>query len=318
MPHVFTASTTRSQVTNSSGAPLPTGNETLWVDINDTEEDAYAILRDVYQCHPLILDHIQNGVDRPRVSTYESWNHLVFSAVTVPSAEQPLDFLHIVFGEKIVVTVHHGSLLAIPALKARLQCEGGATLLSQGAGFFVYTLLDEVTDERLVHLDCLQDDIDDIEDKILLSPDYRLHEAILSMRRKLQRERRLASAEREAVNSMLRPEFPYVGRDIERYVLDLYYHTSRVLEVTDTEREHLMALAEMLMAATAQRTNDTVKLLTVVSTIFMPLTLITGIYGMNFVFMPELKWPGGYPLVIAVMGVIVVGMLAYFRKREWI
>lgn len=195
---------------------------------------------------------------------------------------------------------------------------GGATLLAQGAGFFACTLLDEVTDARLSHLDCLQEEIDDLEDEIMLAPQYHLHETILAMRRRLQRERRLASAEREVVNSMLRPEFPHLGRELDRYMLDLYYHVTRVLEVTDAQREHLMALAELLMAATAQRTNDIMKLLTVVSTIFMPLTLITGIYGMNFVHMPELNWRWGYPLIVGAMALITIGMLKVFRQRNWL
>lgn len=152
----------------------------------------------------------------------------------------------------------------------------------------------------------------------MLKPDYKLHECLLTLRRRLQRERRLASAEREVVNSMLRPEFPHIGAELNRYILDLYYHVSRVLEISDTQREHLMALAEMLMAATAQRTNDIMKLLTVVSTIFMPLTLITGIYGMNFAFMPELNWPWGYPLVVSAMVAIVGIMLLLFKRKDWL
>jgi magnesium transporter len=100
--------------------------------------------------------------------------------------------------------------------------------------------------------------------------------------------------------------------------LDLYDHMSRIVEVVDTRREQLTDVAELLMAVTAQRTNDIMKVLTIVSTIFMPLTLVVGIYGMNFVNMPELHWPWGYPLVLLAMAGMAVGMLAYFRKRGWI
>jgi len=224
----------------------------------------------------------------------------------------------VVFDSSTVISVHDGSPLAIAALKDRLKSNGGGTLLSQGAGLFVYTLLDEVTDGRLTHLDSLQDEIDDLEDAILLAPNYSLHESILTMRRRLQQERRLASAERDVVNSMLRPEFPHLGKALDRYMLDLYFHVSRVLEITDAQREHLMTLTEMLMAATAQRTNDVMKLLTVVSTIFMPLTLITGLYGMNFVFMPELNWRWSYPLVLLAMGIITISMLKVFRNKKWL
>ena len=289
----------------------------MWVDLHSCADGAASVLASVYDCHPLIVDHVEKGIDRPRVSTYEKWDHVVFSAVGA-EGEERLNLIHIVFNENVMITIYGGQPEPIVQLKTRLTSAGGSTLLAQGAGFLVYTLLDELTDARLVHLDLLQDEIEDLEDEIMLAPNYSLHEDILNLRRKLQRERRLAAAEREVVNSMLRPEFPHLGRELDRYMLDLYYHVSRVLEITDTQREHLMALSEMLMAATAQRTNDIMKLLTVVSTIFMPLTLISGIYGMNFIFMPELSWPWGYPLVMGAMAAISGIMLLVFKRKNWL
>ena len=318
MADIFLVQEGQDQVLRESKPRVAVDKEFMWVDLHSCEDGAVSVLRSVYECHPLILNQVENGTDRPRVSTYDKWNHIVFSAVCADNREEQLNLIHVIFGGNVVITVYDEEPSPIARLRMRLESEGGSTLLAQGAGFFVYTLLDELTDARLEHLDSLQDRIDDLEDEIILTPDYRLYESILGLRRRLQRERRIASAEREVVNSMLRPEFPHLGRELDRYMLDLYYHVSRVLEITDTEREHLMALAEMLMASTAQKTNDIMKLLTVVSTIFMPLTLITGIYGMNFIVMPELSWPWGYPLVMGAMVAIVGAMLLFFRRKGWL
>ena len=299
---------------------LPAATENIWIDITaGSPKDAVNILKKLFNCPPFILEHITQKLHRPRISNYEPFHHIAFSALqSAPTSKATTEILHIVFTDHLLLTYHSNTIPAIDSLKSRLQQVGGATLLGDSIGFFLYNLLDEIIDAKLVHLDSFQDDIDKIENAALQKPSYKLNEVLLDKRRGMQTERRLATAERDVLNHLLRAEFALAGRELDRYFLDLYDHISRIVDVVDTRREQLTDIAQLLMAVTAQRTNDIMKVLTIVSTIFMPLTLVVGIYGMNFVHMPELHWRLGYPLVLMAMLAMTVGMLAYFRKRGWI
>lgn len=309
-----------SQVTRLPAPDRPGPGENIWIDVTaGSAKEAVALLRQLFSCPPFILEHVSQGLHRPRISNYEPFHHIAFSALrSAPTASAEPEILHIVFAEQMLLTYHAHSIPAIDTLKERLQQDGASALLGSSIGFFLYVLLDEVIDAKLAHLDAFQDVVDRIEDAALRKPDYRLNEAILARRRAMQAERRLASAERDVLNHLLRAEFPLVGQQLDRYFLDLYDHMSRIVEVIDTRREQLTDVAELLMAVTAQRTNEIMKVLTIVSTVFMPLTLIVGIYGMNFLNMPELQWRWGYPVVLGGMVALAGAMLAYFRKRGWI
>lgn len=299
---------------------LPLANENIWIDITaGSPKDAVSVLKKLFNCPPFILEHLTQKLHRPRISNYEPFHHVAFSALlSAPTSKATTEILHIVFTDHLLLTYHTNTIPAIDTLKSRLHQTGGGTLLGDSIGFFLYNLLDQVIDAKLVHLDSFQDEIDKIENAALLKPSYKLNEVILDKRRVMQAERRLATAERDVLNHLLRAEFALAGRELDRYFLDLYDHMSRIVDVIDTRREQLTDVTQLLMAVTAQRTNDIMKVLTVVSTIFMPLTLVVGIYGMNFVHMPELHWRWGYPLVLVAMATMTFGMLTYFRKRGWV
>lgn len=319
MIETYIAESGQAEIRRSDEPGRPQPGQNVWVDVvAGSPKEAISFLKKSCACPPFILEHVGQKLHRPRISNYEPFHHIAFSALqAAPNPGAAAELVHIVFTDRLLLTYHGKTIPAIDSIKQRLQQTGGATLLNDGIGFFLYNLLDEFIDAKLMRLDALQDMVDKIETEALQRPSYQLNEKILERRRSLQGERRLASAERDVLNHLLRAEFPLAGRELDRYFLDLYDHMSRIVEIIDTRREQLTDVAELLMAVTAQRTNEIMKVLTIVSTIFMPLTLITGIYGMNFVHMPELGWRFGYPLALGAMAVMVVGMLAYFRKRGW-
>lgn len=316
---IYAARPGEQEIRQETTPRRPEPGELLWVNMtNPDAEEVREVLGHIYECHPLIVEHVQRKLNRPRVTLYENHTYIALSALVRKGRPNRTEIIHIIYQEGLVITLHTAELAALSDLQERVEAKGGASLLTRGTGYVIYTLLDEIVDEKLTYLDHSQMIVDRIEDAVLTNPHYELNEQIMSERRGLQNERRLASAEREVFNYLLRPDSPCFGQDLDRYILDLYDHSNRIVEMIDARREQLTGLAELLMAATAQRTNEVMKVLTIVSTIFMPLTLLTGIYGMNFVHMPELQWRWGYPLVIIVMLSSVLGMLIFFRKRKWL
>jgi magnesium transporter len=182
----------------------------------------------------------------------------------------------------------------------------------------LHALIDIVVDRYLPTLDQIGDAIDEVEDELLINPTATLLQKIFELKRGLLGFRRAVSSQRELLNMLIRDASPLVQEDLQIYFRDVYDHAVRAMDLVETYRDLLTGGLDIYLTQMANRTNDIVKALTILATIMLPLTLVTGYFGMNFEWMPLLKDPRGVWLTTAVMLIIVATMLGFFKRKKWL
>jgi magnesium transporter len=198
-----------------------------------------------------------------------------------------------------------------------------AKLCAAGPGHLAYAILDAVIDHYFPVLEIFGERLESLEDRILLNPDRAVVGEIHDLKRELLHVRRAVWPQREALNTLVRDEIPHINAEARLYLRDCYDHCVRIIDLVETYREVCSDLMDLYLSSISNRMNEIMKVLTIISTVFIPLTFIVGIYGMNFdtsspYNMPELKWRWGYSLCLVVMVVITIGQVLFFRRKGWI
>jgi magnesium transporter len=187
-----------------------------------------------------------------------------------------------------------------------------------GSDYLMYTLLDSVVDRYFSILEILGEKIEKLEDSLLEDPSSAAVNEIYSIKRDLLEMRHAVWPLRQAVSSMARSDSPVISKDTTPFLNDLYDHIIQVIDTVETYREMVTGMMDLYLSSVSNRTNDVMKVLTIIATLFIPLTFIAGVYGMNFTYMPELDWKWSYPVIWAIMIGILTVMLAWFRKKKWL
>jgi len=291
----------------------------VWLDIVSPTADDMKLLREEFAVHPLALEDLEKRRQRPKLDTYAEQQIIVTYEVLEPSEPDrhfELGELHLFAGPGYLVSVRWQASPAIKEVERRFRDRPDA--VARTPGTLVYAVLDAALDGFFPLLDRLSEKIEDLEGVILAggrtSDTLRI---ILGLKRKLLELRRNVSPQRDVANALLRRDLPLVDDTSAPYFQDLYDHTIRVLDQLDLQRDLLASALEANLSVTSNNLNAVMKRLTAFTVVLMVPTLIAGIYGMNFHFMPELSWPLGYPLVVAVMLVTMAGAALFFRARDW-
>ncbi|HXW00643.1 MAG TPA: magnesium/cobalt transporter CorA, partial [Anaerolineae bacterium] len=190
--------------------------------------------------------------------------------------------------------------------------------LERGADFLCYTILDQLVDKYLPVLDAMDEEIDQLEDQVLARPKPIVLQRILSLKHSILMLRRIIAPQREVMNRLSRDDLPQIDDQHRIYFRDIYDHLVRTHDLSESIRDVVTGTLDTYLSATNNRLSEVMKALTIVSTIFLPLSFVAGVYGMNFDVLPELHWRYGYLMVWGIFILIVLGMLWYFRHREWI
>lgn len=291
----------------------------VWLDIVSPTADDLALLRDEFDVHPLAMEDLEKRKQRPKIDTYGAQQMLV-SYEIVPAIDETRTFdlseLHIFTGQGYLISVRWQASPAIEDVDRRFR--QGADNVGRTVGALLYAILDAVVDEYFPLLDRLSDLIEDLEDRILAGGQASdTLRNILSLKRDLLELRRNLSPQRDVANALLRRDLALVDDASAPYFQDLYDHLIRVLDQLDLQRDLLASALEANLSVTSNNLNAIMKRLTAFTVILMVPTLIAGIYGMNFHFMPELSWPLGYPVALLVMLGTMVGAAFFFRARDW-
>jgi magnesium transporter len=224
------------------------------------------------------------------------------------------------------MVIHHLSWHCAPIFEPvirRLELQT-TRLRRMGVDYLAYALLDNVVDHYFTALDSIGETIETIEERILENPKSVHLQSIHALRRDLIYFRKSIWSLRDGINSLVRDDSPLIGSEVKIYIRDVYDHVVQVIDSIENHREMVYSLYDMYMSSISNRMNEVMKVLTIIATIFIPLTFVAGIYGMNFntavspLNMPELNWAWGYPFALGIMGVMAVGMLSYFRRKEWL
>jgi magnesium transporter len=291
----------------------------VWLDVGDPTNEDFALLKREFGLHELAVEDLRKRRQRPKVDTYPG-HHVIVAYEALPSNDTMRAFdlgeLHLFAGRQFVVSVHWGPSPVIEAVQERFQQRTSA--VGPNAGWLLYAILDTAVDGYFPLLDRISEDIDDLEDRILGGKGNPvLLREVLGLKRQLLELRRVLGPMRDSANQLLRREVEILDDEALPYYQDLYDHLVRVLDSLDLYRDLVSATLDAHESVTTNNLNQIVKRLTAVTVLLMVPTLIAGIYGMNFFFMPELELRYGYPAVLLAMLLIVIGLAWYMRRRDW-
>ncbi|MDZ8263707.1 magnesium/cobalt transporter CorA [Nostoc sp. ChiQUE01b] len=298
-----------------------------WVDVQGLgSQDILQRLGKVFELHPLVLEDIVNVPERPKTEDYE--DQLLFIARMVVPKEKTCGFyseqVSLILGKHYLLTVQEEPEHdCFETVRSRIEKNKGI-IRKQGADYLAYALLDAIIDGFFPVLELYGERIEELEEEVIVKPTPQTLQNIYQIRRELLQLRRAIWPQRDAINSLIRDDPDLICEEVRIYLRDCYDHTVQVMDMVETYRELASGLMDVYLSAVSNKMNEIMKVLTIVSTIFIPLTFVAGIYGMNFntekspYNMPELNWYWGYPLCWAVMIAIAFSLLFFFWRRGWL
>lgn len=289
----------------------------LWLDLDDPMSKSLDELGARYGFHELAIEDCRHGIQPAKIDYYGDYSFIIINTThyTDRPCELVLRELDVFLGPNYVVTVHYGLSNAVADVEHRIAT--GAKTLDH-PDQVLHSVIDTVVDRYLPTLDSIGDTIDRVEDDVLIHPDVKLLETIFDLKRGLLQFRRAVASQRELLNVLIRDTSPLIRDQMHIYFRDVYDHAVRALDLVETYRDLMSGTLDIYLTQMANRTNDIVKMLTILATIMLPLTLVTGYFGMNFEYIPTLKDPNGIWYVTGGLLGITVSMLIFFKYKKWI
>jgi magnesium transporter len=295
------------------------GATVTWINVDGIHDvDMLSALGGRLGLHPLTIEDIANTTQRPKAEEYPGYIFLALKMILFDrdSASLVVEHVSLVIGERFVLTCLEDAGDVFDEVRARIR-GGRGRIRAQSTDYLGYALADAVVDHYFITLDAFGTHIDALDDAILDSPRPEHVREIHRLKREAIRLRRAVWPLREEIIWLERSESRLVSHDTHVYLRDLHDHTLQVVDMVDGYRDILGTLHDTYLSAVSNRLNEIMKVLTIISTVFIPLTFLVGVYGMNFRHMPELDWPWAYPLVWLVMVVVAVAMMVQFKRRGW-
>lgn len=282
-------------------------------------------LGSIFGLHPLALEDVVNTGQRPKADSYAEQLFVVANLPTLDENNQvKTEQVSLFLGPSFLISFHRGDSEPFEPVMQRLRKHSGK-IRERDVDYLLYALLDITIDAGFPVLEYLSEYIEDLEEELLEKPDKHTLAKIHQVKRELLLLRRMLWPQREVINLLIRDQQPHIKPDTLPYLRDCYDHTIQVIDLIEVYREMTASMLDVYLSSISQRMNEVMKVLTVIATIFIPLTFIVGVYGMNFGnksdspwAMPELNWYYGYPLLWLVMIVLAGAMLFYFRHKKWL
>lgn len=296
-----------------------------WVQVQGRPTaDLMHTLADAFDLHPLALEDVLNAGQRPKLEPYDGQLFLVLHLPTFDNDKVMLHQISVFVLRNYIVTFCPCTLNPFVSIIKRLE-GAGTRVRQQGIDYLLYSIVDLVVDQSFPVLEHFGARIETIEESIVAGPNRNVLEHVHQVKRNMILLRRSLWPQREVVSQLLRDVDGWISESTHIYLRDCYDHTVQIMDLVESYRDMSASLLDIYMSSASMRLNDVMRVLTVIATIFMPLTFITGIYGMNFGdnaaspwAMPELRWYYGYPLVWLLIVGVVGGMLFWFRRKRWI
>jgi magnesium transporter len=293
-----------------------------WLDVDGIHETSLiAKLGKLYHLHPLLLEDVVNTEHKPKLEIYDSGHMFLTLKMLHIDSESPIcissEHVSFVLGENYLLSFQEELAADIftPVLD-RLQASVGKTRRN-GPDYLLFALMDIVIDNYFIVLEKLGDSLDTVEDQVIKGDEELSLKELYSLKRELTTSRRLIWPIRDMINQLIREDNPLIMKESIPYFRDLYDHVMQVLDTIDSYRELVASLADVHLSTISNRMNSVMKTLTIFSAVFMPLTFIVGVYGMNFEYMPELKLQYGYFYVWGLMAMVTTALIFYFKSKKW-
>ena len=294
-----------------------------WINITGLgDEKTLRRLAELFHLHPLALEDVVNVSQRPKVETYGD-HHFIVARMVSWTGHAETEQLSLFLGEGLVLTFQERAGDCLEPVRERIR-KGSGRLRARGADYLTYALVDAVVDHYFPVLEGVGEELDLLEEEVLDSPEQHTMTRIRNIKRELLTIRRSVWPLRDVLNILVRDDMAHVHEDTRMYFRDVHDHTVQVVDLVENFRELGSGLIDAYMSSVSNRMNEVMKVLTVVASIFIPLTFIAGIYGMNFdseassLNMPELKWGLGYVFFWGLMVFIAGAQIVFFRRKGWI
>jgi magnesium transporter len=292
-----------------------------WINVDGLHQaEVLEALGELFGLHPLVVEDILNTDQRPKLEDYEQYLFVVLKSLyhqDEDSTELEIEQISLVLGPNYVLSFQERAGDEFEPIRERIRT-GKGRVRKLGADYLAYNLIDATVDEYFIVLEQLGERIEFLQEELIASPTRETLQVIDQLKRELLFMRRSIWPLREAASRLERAESPLIQEATGLYLRDVYDHTIQIMDTVETFRDLVSGLLDMYLNSLSMRTNETMKVLTVIATIFLPLTFIPTVYGMNFRYMPELQWHWGYLAVWGIMVAIAAMMILYFRRKGWL
>ncbi len=293
-------------------------NSALWVDMcKPTDEESYVLTHD-FKFHPLAIEDVISERSHTKIDDYERYLFVVFNLVDYVGREEGLNIseLDLFLSKRVLVTVHFDEHRIFDHLYSRVQ--KGDWGLALGSDHVFHAVIDAVVDNYNTTMDIFEYEIDQIEEDVLGAYDEDTLKSMFALGRDIVQLKRIVRPQREVISRLARTHFELVSDDLSAYFSDIHDHLTRVNELADAYREIVNSSLVVFYSSISTKTNEIIKVLTLLTAIFIPPTFLVGVWGLNFAHMPELNLEWAYPVSLAVMLMIMLGMILFFRKKKWL
>jgi magnesium transporter len=292
----------------------------VWINIDGIHDiSVVQSIGKIFGIHPLVQEDIVNTHQRPKVEDYKSYLvtivKMLYEETTTPAlqAEQ----VSIIITPKIVISFQEREGDVFTPLRERIR-NGKGTVRQRGSDYLAYCLIDAIVDHYFLIMENLEDRIMPLEEQVVNDPRPEVLQRIHSLKNDLVFLRRSLWPLREMLARLYRDELPLVQTDTRPFLRDVHDHTIQVIEILESFQEIVSGMMDVYLSGISNRMNNIMKVLTIIATIFIPLTFIAGVYGMNFQHMPELAWRWSYPAILGLMTLVFIGMIIFFKRKRWL
>ena len=291
-----------------------------WINVDGLTDTAFiAKLDQLFGVHPLVLEDVVNTDQRPKMEDYGEYIYVVLKMLYIEGQTQNIisEQLSLVIGSNYVLSFQEKEGDYFDNIRDRIRTAKGR-VRKMGADYLAYVMLDTIVDNYFLVLEKMEEDISLVEEKLMAAAGKVTSSEIHHLKRDLIFLRKQISPVRELVNALQRADSNLVHKTTEIYLRDLHDHIISVMDAIESFRDILSGLHDIYLSSINLKMNEIMKVLTIISTIFMPLTFIAGIYGMNFKYMPELEWRTGYFEILSFMLAVALTMILYFKRKKWL
>ena len=293
-------------------------NVVNWININGLSGDAVEKLCSMLHIHPLVVEDILNTEHRPKLENYDDYLFLVTKMLTLhENGSIEYEQVSFILKGRILISFQERPGDCLAAVRDRIM-SGAGRLRKLGADYLLYALVDNIVDYYFVVLENLGDRLESFDDDLAAEDDGAFLRGLQGLKRELARMRRVIWPVRDSISAFARTESIQMDASLAPYLRDLYENSVQAIEALESYREHAASIIELHLTEVDTNMSRVMKVLTILSAIFIPITFIAGVYGMNFRFMPELSQTWGYPMALGIMATVVIAELIYFKIKKWI
>ena len=297
----------------------PADESVIWINVGGVHKvEMVETLGKQFSLHPLLLEDVTNTDQRPKLDDYEAYIFLVMKMLSLTDRKDiAVEQVSFVLGKNYVISFQENGTDVFQPVRERLR-GGKGRLRQSGADYLLYALVDAIVDQYFAVLELSGEKIEAVQQAVVDDPKPETLNEIHALKRQLLFVRRAVWPLRDVMTNLSRSDCPFLQHPTKVFFRDVYDHVVQIVDTIEILREMVSASLDIYLSSVSYRLNAIMRVLTVITTIFMPLSFIASIYGMNFEYMPELRSPWGYPLVLGVMAAVGVGMLVLFRNKRWL